>query len=57
MLEGELTESDVLRIASKLSKKLDKELEGKQVHGEIKNRILSALVKSRWDHSYVSVVI
>ena len=56
-MEGELTESDVLRIAAKLSKKLDKELEGKQVHGEIKNRILSALVKSRWDHNYVSVVI
>ena len=56
-MEGKLTESDVLRIAEKLSKKLDQELEGKQVHGEVKNRILSALVKSRWDYNYTSVVI
>jgi hypothetical protein len=45
-MEGKLTESDVLRIAAKLSKKLDKEI-GEKAPSSTVDRILEALVVGR----------
>lgn len=51
---NELTESDVLRIAAKLSKKLDKEV-GKKASGVTVDRIINALAIARGSYLKVSV--